>query len=103
MVEVIICLSLLGLLFVRRKDMLFVEAIKWLLLLGLLLVRRKDTLLIEVIICLSLLGLLHGRRKILRLYRLTPLLLSTVNVFCNSLAIQSRDAKSCVSQGRLRY
>ena len=37
-------------------------------LLGLLLVRRKDTLLIELIICLSLLSLLLVRRKILRLY-----------------------------------
>ena len=102
MVEAIICLSLLGLLFVRRKDMLFVEAIKWLLLLGLLLVRRKDTLLIELIICLSLLSLLLVRRKILRLYWLTPSLLSTVNVFYNSQASQSRDAKSCVSQARVR-
>ena len=83
--------------------MLFVEAIKWLLLLDLLLVRRKDTLLVELIMCLSLLSLLLVRRKILRLYWLTPSLLSTVNVFCNSQASQSRDAKSCVSQGRLRY
>ena len=57
---------------VRRKDMLFVEAIKWLLLLGLLLVRRKDRLLIEAIICLILLSLLLVRRKILRLYWLAP-------------------------------
>ena len=46
MIEAIICLSLLGLLFVRRKN----------------------ALLIEEIICLSLLGLLLVRRKILRLY-----------------------------------
>ena len=58
---------------------------------------------VETIMCLILLRLLLVRRKILRLYRLTPSLLSTVNVFCNSLAIQSRDAKSCVSQARMRY
>ena len=46
MVETIMCLSLLRLLLVRRKDALFVEAI----------------------MCLSLLRLLLGRRKILRLY-----------------------------------
>ena len=37
-------------------------------LLGLLFVRRKDTLLVEAIIFLSLLRLLLVRRKILRLY-----------------------------------
>ena len=63
----------------------------------------KDALLVEVIMWLSLLGLLHVRRKILRLYRLAPSLLSTVNVFYNSQASQSRDAKFCVSQGRMRY
>ena len=41
MVETIMCLSLLGLLLVRRKDALFVEAIMCLSLLSLLLVRRK--------------------------------------------------------------
>ena len=41
MVETIMCLSLLGLLLVRRKDALFVEAIMCLSLLRLLLVRRK--------------------------------------------------------------
>ena len=80
-----------------------VETIIFLSLLCVLHGRRKGALLIEAIICLSLLSLLHGRRNILRLYRLTPSLLSTVNVFCNSLAIQSRDAKSCVSQARMRY
>ena len=101
LVEAIICLILLRLLLVRREDALLVEAIICLILLRLLLVRREDALLVEVIICLSLLSLLHGRRKILRLYRLTPSLLSTVNVFYNSQASQSRDAKFCVSQGRL--
>ena len=96
------CLSLLGLLLVRRRDALLVEAIICLILLRLLLVGREDALLVEAIICLSLLSLLHGRRKILRLYRLTPSLLSTVNVFYNSQASQSRDAKSCVSQARIR-
>ena len=43
-------------------------------LLGLLLVRRRDALLVEAIICLILLRLLLVRRKILRLYRLAPLL-----------------------------
>ena len=103
LVETIIFLSLLSFFLVRRKDALFVEAIMCLSLLRLLLVRREDALLVEVIICMSLLSLLLVRRKILRLYRLTPSLLSTVNVFCNSLAIQSRDAKSCVSQARMRY
>ena len=37
-------------------------------LLGLLLVRRKDALFVEAIMCLSLLSLLLVRRKILRLY-----------------------------------
>ena len=37
-------------------------------LLGLLLVRRRDALLVEAIIFLSLLSLLLVRRKILRLY-----------------------------------
>ena len=103
LVETIMCLSLLGLLLVRRRDALLVEAIICLILLRLLFVRREDALLVEGIMCLILLSLLLVRRKILRLYRLTPSLLSTVNVFCNSLAIQSRDAKSCVSQARMRY
>ena len=62
------CLSLLGLLLVRRRDALLVEAIICLILLRLLLVRRKDALFVEAIMCLSLLSLLLGRRKILRLY-----------------------------------
>ena len=33
---------------------------------------------------------------------LTPSLLSTVNVFCDSQSNQSRDAKFCVSQARMR-
>ena len=62
------CLSLLGLLLVRRRDALLVEAIICLILLRLLLVRREDALLVEAIMCLSLLRLLLVRRKILRLY-----------------------------------
>ena len=80
-----------------------IEAIICLSLLRVLHGRREVALLVEAIMCLSLVSLLLVRRKILRLYRLTPSLLSTVNVFCNSLAIQSRDAKSCVSQARMRY
>ena len=38
----------------------------------------------------------------MRLYWLTPSLLSTVNVFCDSQSNQSRDAKFCVSQARMR-
>ena len=44
------------------------EAIIWLSLLGLLFVRRRDALLVEVIMCLSLLSFFLVRRKILRLY-----------------------------------
>ena len=40
----------------------------WLSLLGLLFVRRRDALLVEVIMCLSLLSFFLVRRKILRLY-----------------------------------
>ena len=80
-----------------------VETIIFLSLLRVLHGRREVALLVEAIMCLSLVSLLLGRRKILRLYRLTPSLLSTVNVFCNSQAIKSRDAKSCVSQARIRY
>ena len=53
MIEVIICLSLLGLLHVRRK---------------ILRLTRENALLIEAIKCLLLLRLLLVRRKILRLY-----------------------------------
>ena len=62
------CLILVCLLFMRRRDALLVETIIFLSLLRLLLVRRKDTLLVEAIMCLSLLRLLLVRRKILRLY-----------------------------------
>ena len=86
-----------------REDRLLVETIIFLSLLRVLHGRREVALLVEAIKCLSLLSLLLGRCKILRLYRLTPSLISTVNVFCNSQAIKSRDAKSCVSQARIRY
>ena len=60
-------------------------------------------LFIVVMECLSLLSFLFVRRKILRLYRLTPLLLFMGNCMMVCSANQSRDAKFCVSQAIFRY
>ena len=60
-------------------------------------------LFVEVLKWLSLLRFLLVRRKILRLYRLTPLLLLTGSYMMVCSANQSRDAKFCVSQAMIRY
>ena len=52
---------------------------------------------------ISLLRFLFVRRKILRLYRLTPLLLLMGNCMMVCTANQSRDAKFCVSQAWICY
>ena len=60
-------------------------------------------LFIVVMKCISLLSFLFVRRKILRLYRLTPLLLFMGNCMMVCAANQSRDAKFCVSQAWICY
>ena len=62
-----------------------------------------DMLFIGVLKCLSLLCFLFVRRKILRLYRLTPLLLLMGDCMMVCSANQSRDAKFCVSQAWICY
>ena len=63
----------------------------------------EDSLFVWAMKCLSLLRFLFVRRKILRLYRLTPLLLFMGNCMMVCTANQSRDAKSCVSQACICY
>ena len=62
-----------------------------------------DMLFVWVMKFISLLSFLFVRRKILRLYRLTPLLLLMGNCMMVCSANQSRDAKFCVSQAMIRY